>query len=98
MRILLFDPFHGASGDMITAALLQLGADREAVLRAMASVVKEPVIEEAERGGIRALRIRTRAEAQERTLEEGTREASGSRRTCTGPCHGGTGDPPVAQG
>ena len=70
MRTLLFDPFHGASGDMITAALLHAGADRGAVLRAMASVVKEPVVEEAERGGIRALRVRTRAEAQERTLEE----------------------------
>jgi hypothetical protein len=70
MRILLFDPFHGASGDMITAALLHLGADRGMVLRAMASVVKEPVIEEAERGGIRALRVRTRAEVRPRTLEE----------------------------
>jgi hypothetical protein len=72
MRILLFDPFHGASGDMITAALLHLGADRPAVIRAMASVVKEPLIEEAERGGIRALRVRTRAEAKARTLEEVT--------------------------
>lgn len=70
MRILLFDPFHGASGDMITAALLHLGADREPVLRAMASVVKEPLIEETERGGIRALRVRTRAEARPRSLEE----------------------------
>jgi len=70
MRTLLFDPFHGASGDMITAALLQLGADRGATLRAMASVVKEPIIEEAERGGIRAFRVRTRAEARPRTLEE----------------------------
>ena len=70
MRILLFDPFHGASGDMITAALLHLGADREAVLRAMASVVKEPLVEEAERGGIRALRVRTHAEVRPRSLEE----------------------------
>lgn len=70
MRILLFDPFHGASGDMITAALLHLGADREPVLRAMASVVREPIIEEAERDGIRALRVRTRAEAIPRTLEQ----------------------------
>ena len=70
MRTLLFDPFHGASGDMITAALLHLGAEREAVLRAMASVVKEPLVEETERGGIRALRVRTRAEAHARTPEE----------------------------
>jgi uncharacterized protein (TIGR00299 family) protein len=72
MRILVFDPFHGASGDMITAALLHLGADREAVLRAMASVVKEPLVEEAERSGIRALRVRTRAEAVPRTLDQVT--------------------------
>jgi uncharacterized protein (TIGR00299 family) protein len=70
MRIRLFDPFHGASGDMITAALLHLGADRGPVLRAMASVVKEPLVEEAERGGIRALRVRTRAEAHPRSLAE----------------------------
>ncbi|HMA06120.1 MAG TPA: nickel pincer cofactor biosynthesis protein LarC [Methanomicrobiales archaeon] len=70
MRILLFDPFHGASGDMITAALLHLGADREAVRRAMASVVKEPGIEEVERGGIRALRVRTGAEVHPRSWEE----------------------------
>jgi len=69
MRALLFDPFHGASGDMITAALLHLGADRETVLRAMASVVKEPVVEEAERNGIRALRVRTRAEVSPRSLD-----------------------------
>jgi pyridinium-3,5-bisthiocarboxylic acid mononucleotide nickel chelatase len=68
MRTLLFDPFHGASGDMITAALLHLGADREPVLRAMASVVKEPLLEEAERNGIRALRVRTRAEVRPRSL------------------------------
>ena len=70
MRILLFDPFHGASGDMITAALLHLGADQEPVLRAMASVVREPVVEGAERGGIWALRVRTRAEATPRTIDE----------------------------
>jgi uncharacterized protein (TIGR00299 family) protein len=70
MRTLLFDPFHGASGDMITAALLQLGADRSTALRAMVAVVKEPLVEETERGGIRALRVRTRAEARPRSLEE----------------------------
>jgi uncharacterized protein (TIGR00299 family) protein len=70
MKILLFDPFHGASGDMITAALLHLGANREPVLRAMASVVKEPEIGEAVRGGIRALGVRTRAEARPRTFAE----------------------------
>lgn len=55
---------------MITAALLHLGADREPVFRAMASVVKEPLVDEVERNGIRALRVRTRAEAHPRSLEE----------------------------
>ena len=44
MRVLIFDPFHGAAGDMITGALLDCGADREAVMRAMAAVVAEPVV------------------------------------------------------
>ena len=74
MRALLLDPFHGAAGDMITAALLHLmstlGAGREPVLRAMASVVKEPLVEDAERGGIRALRVRTRAGVHPRTVGE----------------------------
>ena len=42
MRILIFDPFHGAAGDMITGALLDCGADRDLVLRAMQSVVANP--------------------------------------------------------
>jgi uncharacterized protein (TIGR00299 family) protein len=36
----------------------------------MASVVKEPLVEEAERNGIRALRVRTRADAHPRSLVE----------------------------
>ena len=49
MRLLVFDPFRGAAGDMITGALLHLGADREAVSSAMASVVGEPEISLVER-------------------------------------------------
>jgi uncharacterized protein (TIGR00299 family) protein len=36
----------------------------------MASMVKEPIIEEVERGGIRALMVRTHAEAHPRSLQE----------------------------
>ncbi len=43
MRVLVFDPFHGAAGDMILGALLDCGADRKSVLRAMEAVVAEPV-------------------------------------------------------
>jgi len=79
MRSLLFDPFHGASGDMITATLLHLGADREPVLRAMASVVKGPVVEETERGGIRALRVRTRAGVRSRSLDQVLKKLRGAK-------------------
>ncbi|MDT8357347.1 MAG: nickel insertion protein, partial [Methanomicrobiaceae archaeon] len=61
MQILLIDPFSGAAGDMILGALLDLGADRKAVLRAMESVVGTPGIEVVDRCGIRALKVETRA-------------------------------------
>jgi pyridinium-3,5-bisthiocarboxylic acid mononucleotide nickel chelatase len=70
MRILLFDPFHGAAGDMILGSLLALGADRTSVLEAMRSVVAEPTIEEVNRAGIRAISVSTHAPATHRTLEE----------------------------
>ena len=52
MRLLVFDPFRGAAGDMITGALLHLGADQKAVSSAMASVVGEPGISLTKRAGI----------------------------------------------
>jgi uncharacterized protein (TIGR00299 family) protein len=70
MRILIFDPFHGAAGDMITAALLDCGADRPLVLRAMKAVVAEPGISVVTRAGIRATRIETHATPVHRTFAE----------------------------
>jgi len=70
MRLLAFDPFHGAAGDMIIGALLSLGAPKEAVMKAMASVVTNPVIEEVTRCGITALKIHTHAGPAHRTLHE----------------------------
>jgi uncharacterized protein (TIGR00299 family) protein len=70
MRLLVFDPFRGASGDMVTAALLHLGADREAVITAMASVVGEPDITLVDRSGIRGLSLKTRARPVRRTFDE----------------------------
>lgn len=61
MQTLVFDPFSGAAGDMITASLIDLGADREVVVRAMASVVTVPEITEVRRQGMRGLQVRTRA-------------------------------------
>jgi pyridinium-3,5-bisthiocarboxylic acid mononucleotide nickel chelatase len=68
MRVLIFDPFHGAAGDMVTGALLDCGADRDAVLRAMAALVAEPAITTVKRAGIRAVKVDTRAKPARRTL------------------------------
>jgi uncharacterized protein (TIGR00299 family) protein len=70
MRVLVFDPFHGAAGDMIVGALLDCGADRKSVIRAMQSVIAEPVITEVTRGGIRAVKVDTRAAPTRRTLAD----------------------------
>lgn len=70
MRILIFNPFHGAAGDMITAALLDCGADLPIVLRAMQAVVSEPKISNVTRAGIRAVKVDTRATPAHRTLDD----------------------------
>jgi pyridinium-3,5-bisthiocarboxylic acid mononucleotide nickel chelatase len=70
MRVLIFDPFHGAAGDMITGALLACGADRKAVIRAMAGVAAEPSVTTVTRAGIRAVRVETKAAPAHRTLSE----------------------------
>ena len=70
MLVLVFDPFHGAAGDMIVGALLDCGADRKSVLQAMQSVTAEPEIAEVTRAGIRAVKVNTRAAPTHRTLAE----------------------------
>ena len=70
MRVLILDPFHGAAGDMVTGALLDCGADRDVVVRAMTAVVAEPLITQVTRAGIRALKIDTKATPAHRTLDE----------------------------
>ncbi len=70
MRYLLFEPFHGAAGDMVTGALLSLGADRETVAEAMRSVVSDPSFSIVDRAGIQAIRVETHATKSSRTLDE----------------------------
>lgn len=70
MRVLLFDPFHGAAGDMILGALLDAGADQELVKGAMASVAGEPVITRVKRKGIEGVHVDTGAESSRRTFGE----------------------------
>jgi len=70
MLVLVFDPFHGAAGDMIVGALLDCGANRKSVVQAMQSVIAEPVITEVTRAGIRAVKVDTKATPTHRTLAD----------------------------
>lgn len=70
MRILIFDPFHGAAGDMITGALLACGADQKVVTDAMGAVVADPGIETVTRAGVRAVKVHTKATPARRTLAD----------------------------
>src|SRR5665647_1545663 len=70
MLVLVFDPFHGAAGDMIIGALLDCGADKKSVMKAMQSVIAEPGITEVSRAGIRAVKVATHATPNPRTLSE----------------------------
>jgi uncharacterized protein (TIGR00299 family) protein len=70
MLVLVFDPFNGAAGDMILGALLDCGADRNSVLRAMQSVIAEPVITDVTRAGIHAVKVNTHADSTHRTLAD----------------------------
>jgi len=70
MRILLFDPFHGAAGDMIVGSLIDLGADRSIVEKVMDSIVAKPVITYVKRKGIHAVHVNTCAHVERRDLKE----------------------------
>ncbi len=70
MRVLVFDPVHGAAGDMVCGALLDLGADAGVVTAVMRSLVGEPSISVVERAGIRAVSVDTRATHAARTFDE----------------------------
>jgi len=70
MKILLFDPFHGAAGDMIIGALLSLGADKESVEDIMSSVVAKPDFKTVKRCGISALKVETNAKIIHRNLNQ----------------------------
>ncbi len=64
MKAIVFDPFSGASGDMLVGTLIDLGADREAVVSAMTSVNICDVgvdIERISRCGITATRVKVTA-------------------------------------
>ncbi len=55
---------------MVTGALLDCGADRDLVIRAMKSVVGAPRISTVTRCGVRGIAVKTRATKAHRTLKE----------------------------
>jgi len=78
MKALLFDPCAGASGDMIMAALLDLGADLIAVCEAVESVGCKLEVSRAERSHIMAARAAVTADRRYHSLAEAVGILKGS--------------------
>jgi len=70
MKALLFDPFSGASGDMIMGCLLDLGADSSAVDEAVESVGCQLRTSRVVRGHVQATRVEVRADRRFHSLAE----------------------------
>ncbi|NPE29115.1 nickel pincer cofactor biosynthesis protein LarC [Methanococcoides sp. SA1] len=73
MRTLVFEPFSGASGDMILAGLIDLGADREEIVEVIQTSVDVSVtIEDITKCGIHAtdVHIHTKDSARIRSFGE----------------------------
>ena len=68
MRALLFDPYCGASGDMILGALIDLGADLEYVRSAVESVGCRLEVNERRFDHIRAIRVKVISDKSFRSL------------------------------
>ncbi|MBC7109783.1 MAG: nickel pincer cofactor biosynthesis protein LarC [Archaeoglobi archaeon] len=72
MKAIVFDPFSGASGDMIVASLIDAGADRKRVVEAMESIRGVRVeIKRVVKRGISALKLNVICnDESSRTLDE----------------------------
>lgn len=70
MKALLFDPSAGASGDMIIASLLDLGADRDAVRRAVESTGCTLEVSRQEKSHIMACQARVISDRRYQSLDE----------------------------
>ncbi len=80
MRVLLFDPSSGASGDMIMACLLDLGADFDVVKAAVESVGCSLEISRDEKHHIGAARVKIQAGGKRyKTLAEARSILRGSQ-------------------
>ena len=58
MKALIFEPFSGASGDMVIGSLLDLGVDESEIADGIAAFNLRMEVEEVERGGIVAKKVR----------------------------------------
>ena len=70
MKVLLFDPFAGASGDMTIGCLLDLGADPSAVRDAIESLGCKLEISKEQKSHILATRATVTSDKRYRSLEE----------------------------
>jgi uncharacterized protein (TIGR00299 family) protein len=78
MKILLFDPSAGASGDMIMASLLDLGADADSVREAVESVGCTLEVSRQEKSHIMACRARVISDRRYQSLDEAKSILQGS--------------------
>ncbi|MEA1985574.1 MAG: nickel pincer cofactor biosynthesis protein LarC [Euryarchaeota archaeon] len=68
MRTLIFEPFSGASGDMILGSLVGLGADRSMICETIESVVDVSVsVDLANKKGIEAVNVHIQTSEKERS-------------------------------
>jgi len=78
MKVLLFDPSAGASGDMIMASLLDLGADVDAVRSAVESTGCTLEVSRQEKSHIMACRARVISDRRYQSLDEAKSILQGS--------------------
>ncbi len=78
MKSLLFDPYPGASGDMIMGCLLALGADLKEVRKAVESVGCSLEVSCVNRSHIKATRAKVVSDRRFQSLEEANSILKGS--------------------
>jgi uncharacterized protein (TIGR00299 family) protein len=78
MKFLLFDPYSGASGDMIMGCLLALEADTKEVYKAVESVGCSLEVSCVDRGHIKATRAKVISDRRFQSIEEANSILKGS--------------------